>query len=96
MNTEERDTRRAAQSRHRDGAATFASLSIPEYNLYFWGMVAFFSGMNMMIVLRGYLVYDITDEPEGARGDHAERVAADAGHRADRWRDHGPRRPAHR
>lgn len=40
--------------------ATFASLSIPEYAWYFWGMLAFFSGMNMMIVLRGYLVYDIT------------------------------------
>ncbi len=41
--------------------ATFASLSIPEYSLYFWGMTSFFAGMNMMIVLRGYLVYDITD-----------------------------------
>lgn len=40
--------------------ATFASLSIPEYAWYFWGMLAFFSGMNMMIVLRGYLVYEIT------------------------------------
>lgn len=44
--------------------ATFASLSIPEYNLYFWGMLAFFSGMNMMIVLRGYLVYDLTGSPK--------------------------------
>jgi MFS family permease len=43
--------------------ATFASLSIPEYSLYFWGMLAFFSGMNMMIVLRGYLVYDLTGSP---------------------------------
>jgi MFS family permease len=42
--------------------ATFASLSIPEYNLYFWGMLAFFSGMNMMIVLRGFLVYDLTGD----------------------------------
>ncbi len=40
--------------------ATFASLSIPQYSLYFWGMVAFFAGMNMMIVLRGYLVYKLT------------------------------------
>jgi len=40
--------------------ATFASLSIPDYSHYFWGMVAFFFGMNMMIVLRGYLVYQIT------------------------------------
>lgn len=44
--------------------ATFASLSIPEYNLYFWGMLAFFSGMNMMIVLRGYLVYELTGDPK--------------------------------
>lgn len=41
--------------------ATFASLSVPEYSLYFYGMVAFFFGMNMMIVLRGYLVYQITN-----------------------------------
>ena len=40
--------------------ATFASLSIPAYATYFTGMVAFFSGMNMMIVLRGYLVYHLT------------------------------------
>lgn len=40
---------------------TFASMSIPDYAMYFWGMVAFFAGMNMMIVLRGYLVYDLTD-----------------------------------
>jgi MFS family permease len=40
--------------------ATFASLSVPEYALYFTGMTAFFAGMNMMIVLRGFLVYDIT------------------------------------
>jgi MFS family permease len=40
--------------------ATFASFAVPEYTLYFAGMVAFFAGMNMMIVLRGYLVYDLT------------------------------------
>ncbi len=40
--------------------ATFASLSVPAYAQYFTGMVAFFSGMNMMVVLRGYLVYHIT------------------------------------
>lgn len=40
--------------------ATFASLSVPQYALYFWGMLCFFSAMNMMIVLRGYLVYEIT------------------------------------
>lgn len=40
--------------------ATFASLSVPEYAWYFWGMVAFFFGMNMMVVLRGYLVYKLT------------------------------------
>ena len=27
-------------------------------------MLAFFSGMNMMIVLRGYLVYDLTGSPK--------------------------------
>jgi MFS family permease len=43
--------------------ATFASLQIKEYALYFHGMAAFFAGMNMMIVLRGYLVYDLTSSP---------------------------------
>jgi len=43
--------------------ATFASMAIPSYALYFWGMLAFFFGMNMMIVLRGYLVYQITGSP---------------------------------
>lgn len=41
--------------------ATFASMSVPEYALYFYGMVAFFFGMNMMVVLRGYLVYEMTN-----------------------------------
>jgi len=44
--------------------ATFASLSIPQYAWYFYGMFTFFFGMNMMIVLRGYLVYDITGSPK--------------------------------
>lgn len=35
-------------------------MSVPEFANYFWGMVAFFFGMNMMVVLRGYLVYNIT------------------------------------
>jgi len=44
--------------------ATFASLSIPQYAWYFYGMFTFFFGMNMMIVLRGYLVYEITGSPK--------------------------------
>lgn len=48
---------------HNGWRATFASLSVPSYALYFWGMLAFFFGMNMMIVLRGYLVYQLTDSP---------------------------------
>lgn len=40
--------------------ATFAALSVPDYASYFYGMVAFFGGMNMMLVLRGYLVYELT------------------------------------
>jgi MFS family permease len=51
----------SAANRETGWRATFASLSVPEYALYFYGMVAFFSGMNMMIVLRGYLVYQLTE-----------------------------------
>jgi MFS family permease len=55
------DTRIAPEGIPTSGwRATFASLSVPEYSLYFTGMVAFFAGMNMMIVLRGFLVYDLT------------------------------------
>jgi MFS family permease len=55
------DTRIASEGIPTSGwRATFASLSVPEYSLYFTGMVAFFAGMNMMIVLRGFLVYDLT------------------------------------
>jgi MFS family permease len=53
----------ASSTASRGWRGTFASLSIPQYSLYFWGMVAFFFGMNMMIVLRGYLVYQITGSP---------------------------------
>jgi MFS family permease len=53
----------ATPALHVGWRATFASLSIPEYSRYFYGMVAFFAGMNMMIVLRGYLVYDLTGSP---------------------------------
>jgi predicted MFS family arabinose efflux permease len=63
MSTSNRDTQ-ARDIPASGWRATFASLSIPEYSLYFWGMLAFFSGMNMMIVLRGYLVYDLTDSPK--------------------------------
>ncbi len=39
---------------------TFASLREPEYAWYFTGNIAFFMGMQMQIILRGYLAYDIS------------------------------------
>ncbi len=39
---------------------TFASLREPEYAWYFAGNIAFFMGMQMQIILRGYLAYDIS------------------------------------
>ncbi len=39
---------------------TFSTLSVPEYRTLWWGMVASFVAMQMNIVARGYLAYDIT------------------------------------
>jgi MFS family permease len=46
--------------RHLPGAATFASLSEPEFRWYFAGTLAFFMAMQMQFVLRGYLAYELT------------------------------------
>ena len=40
---------------------TFTSLKEPEYAWYFAGNVAFFMGMQMQMILRGYLAYDMTN-----------------------------------
>ncbi|HWO93159.1 MAG TPA: MFS transporter [Dehalococcoidia bacterium] len=39
---------------------TFATLEIPEYRTLWWGMIASFVAMQMNIVARGYLAYDIS------------------------------------
>ncbi|MEX2080479.1 MAG: MFS transporter [Dehalococcoidia bacterium] len=39
---------------------TFTSLSEPEYAWYFAGNIAFFMGMQMQMLLRGFLAYDLT------------------------------------
>lgn len=39
---------------------TFASLRERDYAWYFWGNTAFFMAMQMNIVIRGYLSYDLT------------------------------------
>ncbi|MFQ5380347.1 MAG: MFS transporter [Dehalococcoidia bacterium] len=40
---------------------TFTSLSEPEYAWYFVGNAAFFMGMQMQFLLRGFLAFEITD-----------------------------------
>jgi MFS family permease len=44
----------------RTWGSTFTSLSEPEYAWYFAGNVAFFMGMQMQMILRGYLAFDLT------------------------------------
>ena len=44
----------------RTWGSTFTSLSEPEYAWYFAGNVAFFMGMQMQMILRGYLALDLT------------------------------------
>jgi MFS family permease len=42
------------------GAATFASLAELDFRWFFAGNLAFFMGMQMQFVLRGYLAFDLT------------------------------------
>lgn len=42
---------------------TFASLENPAYARYFWGTAAFFFAMQMQMLLRGYLIFDLTGDP---------------------------------
>ena len=42
------------------GVSTFTSLAERDYRWYFTGNVAFFMGMQMQFVLRGYLAFDLT------------------------------------
>lgn len=46
----------------RTWGTTFTSLSEPEYAWYFAGNVAFFMGMQMQMLLRGYLAFELTDK----------------------------------
>lgn len=39
---------------------TFATLEVPEYRTLWWGMIASFMAMQMNIVARGYLAFDLT------------------------------------
>lgn len=50
----------APQSGERFGG-TFTSLKERDYAWFFAGNIAFFMGMQMQFVLRGYLAYDLTD-----------------------------------
>lgn len=49
------------RSRRQAFRDTFASLDEPEYAWYFAGNIAFFMGMQMQFVLRGFLAYELTD-----------------------------------
>lgn len=57
----EKVTPRAVLNPSRWGT-TFTSLKEREYAWYFAGNIAFFMGMQMQIILRGYLAYDLTGQ----------------------------------
>jgi MFS family permease len=42
---------------------TFAALETPAFARYFWATFAFFFAMQMQMLLRGYLIYDLTGDP---------------------------------
>ena len=42
---------------------TFASLQNPAYARYFWATLGFTFAMQMQMLLRGYLIYDLTGDP---------------------------------
>lgn len=41
--------------------STFASLALPDYRWYWIGLLAYFSAMQMQMVVQGWLVYQITN-----------------------------------
>src|SRR5687767_2995900 len=54
----------AATSGARGGMGwkrTFAALSQRDYSVYFFGNMAFFLAMQMNLILRGWLAFDLTD-----------------------------------
>jgi len=53
--------RSASEGRRAGFGETFTSLGEPEYAWYFAGNIAFFMGMQMQFVLRGFLAYELTD-----------------------------------
>ncbi|MGH2603828.1 MAG: MFS transporter, partial [Dehalococcoidia bacterium] len=46
----------------RGWGQTFAALDNPAYARYFWATLAFFFAMQMQMLLRGYLIYDLTGD----------------------------------
>jgi MFS family permease len=44
-------------------AQTFASLDSPAFARYFWATLAFTFAMQMQMLLRGYLIFDLTGDP---------------------------------
>ncbi len=59
------DERSAAP--HRQPVTTFASLRVPAYRVLWWSAVYSFMGVQMQMLLRGLLAWDLT-EREGALG----------------------------
>lgn len=46
----------------RGWGQTFGALENPAFARYFWGTFAFFFAMQMQMLLRGYLIYDLTGD----------------------------------
>ncbi len=50
-----------ARAGGRRGSGTFAALGERDYSWYFVGNIAFFMGMQMQMLLRGFLAFDLTN-----------------------------------
>ena len=48
-----------------NGPATFSSLRVPTFRLFWWGGVYSFLGVQMQFLLRGLLAWDLTERESG-------------------------------
>jgi hypothetical protein len=54
---------KAGAEQPRTGLGTFASLSSRDYRFLWFSVVSMMAGLQMQVVVRGYLTYDLTASP---------------------------------
>ena len=55
----------AFPSSKKNGSATFASLRVPSFRLFWWSGAFSYLGVQMQFLLRGLLAWDLTERESG-------------------------------